>query len=126
MLETLPTSRAPRDAREVSSFRALGIRVRKLGPLLMVGPGLLLVGSIFLVPLAYMGCLIVTEPSAGIENYLRLVQVPAYLKVTWYTIQTALMVTLLGLLLSYPVAYTLSSLTPRWANLLLVAVILPY
>jgi putative spermidine/putrescine transport system permease protein len=126
MLETLPTSRASLGAREVSSVRALGIRARKLGPLLMVGPGLLLVGIIFLAPLAYMGYLSVTEPSAGIDNYLRLVQVPAYLKVTWYTIQTALLVTLLGLALSYPVAYTLSSVTPRWANLLLISVILPY
>jgi putative spermidine/putrescine transport system permease protein len=92
----------------------------------MVVPGLLLVGIIFLAPLAYMGYLSVTDPAVGIGNYLQLVQVPAYLRVTWYTIQTALLVTLLGLALSYPVAYTLSSVASRWANLLLVAVILPY
>jgi len=126
MLETLPTSRALSDTREVTSVRSFGARIRKLGPLLMVGPGLLLVGSIFLAPLAYMGYLSMTDPTVGIANYLHLVQEPAYLKVTWYTIQTALLVTLLGLALSYPVAYTLSSLTPRWANLLLIAVILPY
>ncbi len=92
----------------------------------MAAPGLLLIGVIFLLPLAYMGYLSLTDPTVGIENYLRLVQVPAYLKVTWYTIQTALQVTALGLAISYPVAYTLSSLSPRWANLLLIAVILPY
>jgi putative spermidine/putrescine transport system permease protein len=92
----------------------------------MVAPGLVLIGVIFLTPLLYMAYLSVTDPETGLGNYLRLVQVPAYLKVTWYTIQTALQVTLLGLLLSYPVAYTLSSLSPRWANLLLIAVILPY
>ncbi|MGH2616421.1 MAG: ABC transporter permease subunit [Thermomicrobiales bacterium] len=126
MQETLSTSRVSLGAREVSPTRSLAAVLRGLGPRLMVAPGLLLVGVIFLAPLAYMGYLSVTDPTPGLENYLRLVQAPAYLKVTWFTIQTALTVTLLGLLLSYPVAYTLSPLATRWANLLLIAVILPY
>ena len=92
----------------------------------MLVPGLLLVGVIFLAPLAYMAYLSVTDPEVGLENYNRLAQSPAYLKFTWRTIQTALLVTLIGLLLGYPVAYKLSSLRPRLANLLLIAVIVPY
>ena len=57
-----------------------------------------------------MGYLSLTDPVPGLDNYVRLVQVPAYLKVTLYTIQTALLVMALGLLLSYPVAYTLAVL----------------
>jgi putative spermidine/putrescine transport system permease protein len=125
-VETSPTLRAPLGARKVSPRLSTPIALRGLGPSLMLAPGLLLIGAIFLAPLLYMAYLSVTDPVPGIENYLRLVQVPAYLKVTWLTIQTALQVTLLGLLLSYPVAYTLSALPPRWANLLLLAVVLPY
>jgi putative spermidine/putrescine transport system permease protein len=126
MVEGAPSLRAPAGARKVSQRLPTPVAVRGFGPSLMLAPGLLLIAAIFLAPLLYMAYLSVTDPAPGIENYLRLVQVPAYLKVTWLTIQTALQVTLLGLLLSYPVAYTLSALSPRWANLLLLAVILPY
>lgn len=101
-------------------------RRRLPAPILMLLPALGLVSVIFLVPLAYMAWLSVTDPTTGLGNYEKLVESPAYLKVSWLTVRTALLVTVLSLLIAYPVAYQLSKARPRVANLLLIAVVVPY
>lgn len=93
---------------------------------LLVVPGLVLIGVTFLLPLAYLVTLSVTEPALGLDNYVRIFTVPAYLTSITYTIGTALAVTALALLLGYPVAYRLAAASPRVVGLLLIAVGLPY
>lgn len=49
-----------------------------------------------------------------------------YLKIFWRAIAHAATATLICLLLSYPVAFYLSRLNPRWRNLALMAMIIPF
>jgi putative spermidine/putrescine transport system permease protein len=50
----------------------------------------------------------------------------AYIRVFWITLQIAVVVTLCTLLLGYPVAYALSSVSPSRANLLMILVLIPF
>src|SRR5690606_25043959 len=61
-----------------------------------------------------------------LENYQRAVGRSLYLRVYWITIQIAFVVTLLTLLLAYPLAYVLSTVRQKVANVLLVFVLVPF
>ncbi len=128
-MSNLPAETYPQTSASPAVWRPWQARAplrARLGPFPLLLPGLILIVALFLGPLAYMGYLSVTDPSVGLANYGHIVGKSVYLKVVWFTIQTALFVTLLALLLGYPVAYQLSSIRERWANLLLIAVVLPY
>ena len=63
-------------------------------------------------------------PSFTFANYERLLR-PLYLDVFWRTIKVSLLVTVISLLVGYPVAYYLARKTRRFRVTLLVLVILP-
>jgi ABC-type spermidine/putrescine transport system permease subunit I len=62
----------------------------------------------------------------SLEHYVKLLNTPAVLKIFVSTFQLALTVTLVCLILGYPVAYLLSKLKSSTANLLMIMVLLPF
>jgi ABC-type spermidine/putrescine transport system permease subunit I len=90
-------------------------------------------------PVASMLLRSFSEPVWGWQNFEPLVQARsaldvlglslptnAYIRVFGITLQIALVTTIFTLLLGYPVAYALSSLSPGRANLLMILVLIPF
>lgn len=80
-----------------------------------------------------------TDPEWGWQNFVPLVTIRSQIDVLWFsipsnaylrvlgiTIQIALVVTIATLLLGYPVAYLLSSISMTKANLLMIFVLIPF
>jgi putative spermidine/putrescine transport system permease protein len=75
--------------------------------LLLAPSGLVLV-ALFVVPIAYVLLLSVTDPRMSLAHYGRLVTVPLYSRVMVNTFVTSLTVTALCLVLGFPVAYVMA------------------
>jgi len=80
----------------------------------------------FVLPMskAFYGSL--WDPHFTLAHYSHFFRQPVYLKVIINSFKIALMVTLFSLLLGYPYAYLLSSVSERTASKLLVFVLLPF
>src|SRR5438132_1573462 len=61
-----------------------------------------------------------------LESYRQIVRTSVYLTVIGLTFRTAAVVTLIALLLGYPLAYVLATVRPRLARVLVVIVVLPF
>jgi mannopine transport system permease protein len=88
-------------------------------------PLVLLLGLAFLLPVAKLliGSALTPEPTA--EHYLRIAQEPLFLRILLRTVQTAAIVTILAILLGYPVALVMSRLDGRAAMLVAACVLIP-
>jgi putative spermidine/putrescine transport system permease protein len=73
-----------------------------------MAPAVVFLLLVFVLPLAQVLVLSVTEPSVSLANYRRVLGTPLYLRVMLTTFKTALTVTLLCLVLGYPLAYTMA------------------
>lgn len=93
----------------------------------LVVPALLLVAMVVLVPVGLLTYLSFTDNSGNLslENYQRLLESPIYLRVFINTFKVTFITTAVCLVLAIPLAYFLSQLRPRLANILLLAVLLP-
>ena len=69
-----------------------------------------------------------SDSGAGftIENYIHFFSKATYLKLTWRTIVSALLVTFFSLLISYPLAYILAKKLRGARALILVLIIIPF
>ena len=102
-------------------------------PLVLLGPALTWLGIFLVLPLALIfaysffqrGAFGQIIPQLTLENYSRLFN-PTVLKVFLNSLRIASLVTVLALLLGYPVAYFITQQSSRWKNTLLVLVILPF
>lgn len=94
----------------------------------LVAPALLLVGLLLLLPLAWLLVLSFQDVEGGFTfgNYTRLVAESSLLETYRTTFEVSLTVTLICVLLGYPLAYLISELPKRWASIALVAVVLPF
>lgn len=99
-----------------------------IAPLLLVLAGFFLVPVLMLLPMSFG----VYEPGAGLvkgawtlENYTRIVTDEYYREVVWRTLGLGLSVTLLCLLLGYPLAYLIARGPERWRVPLILLVIFP-
>lgn len=86
-------------------------------------PAALLLAIFFLVPLALM---VSTSLREGVGTYTEIFQSPVYRLVLWNTVRTAVLTTLLCLLLAYPYAYVLTRVGPRTRLIMLGVVLLPF
>jgi ABC-type spermidine/putrescine transport system permease subunit I len=91
----------------------------------MILPALLFLGAFFLVPLAYMVNLSL-EPDWSLAHYQRLVGNTVYGRIALNTFALSLVVTLICLLLGYPLAFLIAHAQPRTRRLLIVPVMIPY
>lgn len=99
-----------------------------IAPLLLVLAGFFLVPVLMLLPMSFG----VYEPGAGLvkgvwtlENYTRIVTDDYYREVVWRTLGLGLSVTLICLLLAYPLAYLIARGPERWRVPLILLVIFP-
>jgi ABC-type spermidine/putrescine transport system permease subunit I len=68
----------------------------------------------------------VSEPTWSLTNYSHLLRTNVYVHVMWITVWISIVVTICTLILGYPVAYLISSVTTTKSNLLIVLVLVPF
>lgn len=77
----------------------------------------------FVYPIARLVAL--SFPDGSLDQYRRIVQDPLYLAVLASTVEVALIVTLACLILGFPVAYFMTRLKGKWANVVAACVFIP-
>ncbi len=103
-------------------------RRERLARLGLASPALLLITLIMLVPVAWLFWLsfVADNGTLTLDHYRRLVAEPAYARTFAMTFKVSALTTLICVLAGYPLAYVLSQLPARAANLCLIAVMLPF
>ena len=118
-------------AAQASGLAATGLRwmpalARRAPGLVLVLPLLVYLLVLYALPVAGMMLRSVAEPHWTLANFATLLHDPVYALVLWITVRISLVVTVLVLLLGYPVAYLLARLPPARSNLLMILVLLPF
>ena len=120
------------DASGAAAPNARGLRrdaVRERWTLLGLStPAIALVLVTMVLPVAWLFGLsfLADDGSWSLEHYRRLVEQPSYRRTFVATFEVSLLTTGICILLGYPLAYVLSQLPRRAANLCLIAVLLPF
>lgn len=91
--------------------------------LLLLLPAALLLSILFIAPL---GLMVNTSLREGVDTYTKIFTSPLYAQILWNTIRTAVITTLLCLMLAYPYAYVLNRARPGLRMLLMGIVLLPF
>ena len=105
-----------------------GVRRRSLGnwrPLLLLIPAFVIVSLFFLAPLIDVFIRSITDPKPGVQNYVWLFTTEANINVVVRTFVTAIVVTLVCLLLAYPYAYLMTIVSDRTRNLMQLFIMMP-
>ena len=91
-------------------------------------PALLLILVILVLPVGWLFYVsfIGADGQFSLENYQRMIERRSYARIFVTTFQVSFLTTGLCILIGYPLAYFLSQLPSRWANLGLITVILPF
>lgn len=91
-------------------------------------PALLLVLVILVLPVGWLFYLsfVGADGSFSLENYARMIEQKSYERIFVTTFNVSLLTTGLAILIGYPLAYFLSQLPGRLANLFMIAVLLPF
>ncbi|MBX3029451.1 MAG: ABC transporter permease [Chloroflexi bacterium] len=108
-------------------------RSDRMGRLLLLGPGLLYLTVLFLLPIAAIVGISFLESNrfgqlrwevtfASFERALD----PLYLRVLATSVVIAGITTLLAVLIGYPTAWAIARLPPRWRLVVLILVVLPF
>ncbi|GMG82007.1 ABC transporter permease [Paralimibaculum aggregatum] len=103
-------------------------RAERLALLGLASPALLLVLVILVVPVAWLFYVsfIGADGSFSLENYERMINRKSYARIFYTTFEISFLTTGICILIGYPLAYFLSQLPPRVANLCLITVLLPF
>lgn len=116
------------------SQSVLSERVRtRLRPLPFLGPGTAFLVVFMAIPLSLLLVYSVFTRGrfGGVEftftmgNFAKLLD-PIYLAVIWQSILMAVGVTILALIIGYPIAYAITKIPARWRTVALIAVVLPF
>ncbi len=110
----------------VASRRTWRIATFGVPPLLLLAPLLLVLGVLYAFPVLAMMWRSIAEPHFTTAHYAALFSSGIYLVVFGITLRIGLVTTGAALLLGYPVAYLLARLPQARANLVLIAVLLPF
>lgn len=102
------------------------MRRPNLWPWLLLLPLSLYMLVMFMVPLADVAVMSVTEGRGGIENYRRAVTSPLYQRTFVNTFLTAALVTLCCLIVGFPIAYLMRVSSRRGAMLILALVTMSF
>lgn len=118
------------DAKGCSAFRAFfrqnGRKMSRAAVVALMLPFFVLLVAAFLYPLASLLLISFTEPQPGLENYSRIAENPIYATVFFRTLRLALVVSLLSLVLAFPVALLMvRSRGPKLA-FITVCILLPF
>ncbi len=93
---------------------------------LLLVPAVLFLAIFFGYPVAKLLSLSIFDPEFTLRNYEAALTAPVYVAVLRTTLKISIQTTVLCLLLGYPLAYVLSTISERSRNLLIIAVVLPY
>jgi ABC-type spermidine/putrescine transport system permease subunit I len=113
-------------------FHAAGLRRdqwrERLGLASLAAPALILVAVTMLVPVGWLFGLSFLDDNGALslEHYQRMIAEPSYGRTFRTTFEISFVTTLICILLGYPLAYFLSQLPRRAANLCMIAVLLPF
>lgn len=94
----------------------------------LASPAILLVLVILVIPVGWLFYVsfVGADGNFSLENYERMVSRKSYLRIFVTTFQVSILTTALCIVIGYPLAYFISQLPTRWANLCLVTVLLPF
>lgn len=103
-------------------------RMEKLALFGLCVPAVLLVAVTMLAPVGWLFGLSFFDDAgnAGFDNYRRMIEQPSYGRTFRTTFEVSLMTTAICVALGYPLAYFMSQLPRRAANLCMIAVMLPF
>jgi len=93
---------------------------------LLLLPGLLVVGALLLLPLLWLLALSFYDNGLSLVHYTRLFEDPSYAKSFLLTFQIAGAVTLTAVLLGYPLCYWMLGLSPTWQRVAFICVLIPF
>ncbi len=91
-------------------------------------PALLLVLVILVIPVGWLFYVsfVGANGNFSLENYERMITRKSYVRIFITTFQVSILTTALCIMIGYPLAYFMSQLPTKWANLCLVTVLLPF
>lgn len=101
-------------------------RRQLLSYLILLAPAVVLLVVFFVYPILWMMKDSFWADGVTGEHFRRMIDTPVYLRVLRITFTIALTCTVVALLLAYPVAYFLSSLSARASRLLIIFVLIPF
>ncbi len=93
----------------------------------LTAPSFLILTALLFVPVGWLFWLSVFgRDGLTLENYTRMVVEPAYVSVFLTTFELSAVVTVLAVLLGYPLSYMIALLPPRAASVCLTLVLIPF
>jgi putative spermidine/putrescine transport system permease protein len=92
----------------------------------LLGPALIVLGALFVVPLLRLFSLAFTDPAGPFATFATLGESDVYRRVALNTFVVAIMVTAICAVLAWPVSYILSRLKGFWFALALYGVLFPF
>lgn len=87
-------------------------------------PALALLSLFFILPVLALLLRSITEPQLGLQNYQEIFATSTYARVLYNTFLVAGVVTLVSLLVGYPVAWLLAIMPRRWATVVFTIIVL--
>ena len=110
-----------------SSARVRAHRRRaQTGYFALLLPLLIYLGAFYAYPVAAMMFRSIHEPRWTADNFVQIFETGVYLHVLWLTVRISLIVTVVSLVLGYPVAYVLARVDRAKSNLLMILVLVPF
>jgi len=94
--------------------------------LALASPALLVILLLIVLPVGWLAWQSIYQDGFTLENYRRILHEDIYWRSFSLTFEISLVVTLLALLLGYPIAYAASAVSKGWSVLILALVILPF
>lgn len=88
------------------------------------GPALLLLALFFVLPVFALLLRSVLEPTPGLSNYAELFATSTYARVLFNTFFISAVVTIVAVVIGFPIAWLLAILPGRWPGLVLAVIIL--
>ena len=91
-------------------------------------PYLVLVGAMIIIPIGWLFFLsfLGRDGSFSFENYERMINSKAYLRIFLTTFKISLLTTFFCILLGYPLAYFMSQISRKWASICMIGVLIPF
>ena len=89
-------------------------------------PALLVILLLIVLPVGWLAWQSIYHDGFTLENYRRILSEDIYWRSFALTFEISLLVTLLALLLGYPIAYAASAAPKGWSILILALVVLPF
>jgi putative spermidine/putrescine transport system permease protein/spermidine/putrescine transport system permease protein len=127
---TTPGARALAGEDALPNARGLrrdGVRER-LALFSLSAPAVFLILITMVIPVLWLFSLsfLADDGSLSLEHYRRMIEQPSYGRTFLVTFEVSLLTTAICVLAGYPLAYFLSQLSSRAANLFLICVLLPF